>query len=149
MFDKLFERFGGFDGFSRFFHLVEHDGIRWPVVGQDATFSGDDNHSEQLSEYVIAYLSLAFGTTSDLTPFFTESGVGTLDNKIPPYKLNPAAVKAIANAHCSIHAAGPAGRPQLQRLQQGDYHHALASGGASESCPSECSWRNDRCVAKW
>jgi hypothetical protein len=109
MFDKLFDQFGGFDGLSRFFRLVEEDGIRWPVVGHDATFSGDDNHSEQLSEYVIAYLSLGFETKKDLTPVFVEYGVGTDDKKIPSYKLNPAAVKAIADAHCSIHAASAAG----------------------------------------
>jgi len=149
MFDNLFGQFDGFDGLSRFFRLVDDDGIRWPVVGQDPTFSGDDNHSEQLSEYVIAYLSLAFGTKKDLTPVFVEYGVGTEDKKIPPYKLNPAAVKAIADAHCSIHAAAAAGRPQLQKLQQGDYRHALASGGTSRSCPNECAWTNDRCVAKW
>lgn len=149
MFDNLFDQFGGFDGLSRFFHLVDEDGIRWPVVGRDPTFSGDDNHSEQLSEYVIAYLSLAFDTKKDLTPVFVEYGVGTDDKKIPPYKLNPAAVKAIADAHCSIHAAAAAGLPQLQKLQQGDYQHALASGGTSRSCPSECSWAKDRCVAKW
>jgi hypothetical protein len=149
MFDNLFDQFGGFDGLSRFFRLVEADGIRWPVVGQDPTFSGDDNHSEQLSEYVIAYLSLAFDTKKDLTPVFVEYGVGVDDKKIPPYKLNPAAVKAIADAHCSIHAASAAGLPQLQKLQQGDYQHALASGGTSPSCPVECAWTKDRCVAKW
>jgi hypothetical protein len=149
MFDNLFDRFGGFGGFSRFFRLVQEDGIRWPVVGRDPTYSGDDNHSEQLSEYVIAYLSLAFGTEMDLTPIFAESGVGTDDKKIPPYKLHPGAVKAVANAHCSIHAASAAGRIQLQRLQQGDYQHALASGGTRQSCPTECNWINNRCVAKW
>jgi hypothetical protein len=72
-----------------------------------------------------------------------------MDTRIPPYKLNSAAVKAIANARCSIHAAGTASRVQLQRLQQGDYQHALALGGTSRSCPSECFWMNNKCVAKW
>jgi hypothetical protein len=107
-----------------------------------------------LSEYLIAYLSLAFGTTSDLTPVFVQAGVGTKDDKIKPYKVSSAAVKDIANAHCSIRAAIVAGRNasrQLMALQNGNYASAIAPGGTNASCPRECSWNENQssCVAKW
>jgi hypothetical protein len=149
MFDAFFDNFGGFDAFAGFFRLVEGDNIRWQTVSKDPTLSPDNNHSELLSEYVIAYLSLAFGTTSDLTPTFAAAGVGKLDTTIPPYTLDSAVVKAIADAHCSIHAAGVAGDSQLKQLQAGNYQSAMASGGTSQSCPSECSWTQNKCVAKW
>jgi hypothetical protein len=154
MFDNFFSRFGGFPTFARFFSLVRNDGIQWVPVAQDPTYTPDNNTSPLLSEYVIAYLSLAFGTTSDLTQKFINAGVGKLDKTITPYKVSTAAVKGIANAHCSIRAAAAAGvsvSASLAALQKGNYKNAIATGGTSSSCPSECSWATTsrRCVAKW
>ena len=139
MFDNFFNRYGGFAVFRRFFRLVDEDNIHWP----------GNNPSQLRSEYVIAYLSLAFGTSSELTPTFAAAGVGSLDKSTAPYVLDGVAVRAVANAHCSIHAARPNSTLQLMQLQQGNYQGAVASGGIEQLCPSECTWSQSRCVAKW
>jgi hypothetical protein len=152
MFDNLFSSYGGFAAFSKFFGLVTKDGLQWVPVSQDPTYTPDNNQSALLSEYVIAYLALSFGTTSDITPTFTNAGVGTKDTKIQNYSVSPAAVKAIASAHCSIAAAAGANvnvAAQLSALQQGNYQNATAAGGTKTTCPSECAWSANQCVAKW
>jgi len=150
---KLFRDFGGFKGFSNSFHYaIGEDHLQWPSVSQVRTFTGDDNHSELLTEYVIAYLHLGFGTDKDLTPLFRAAGVGELDKKIPPYTIDSAKVKAIADAHCSIRAAANAGekvKKQLHELQEGNFAQAMGHGGTSASCPSECTFTADRCQAKF
>lgn len=154
MFNDFYSQFGGFAAYSQFFGLVQKDKLQWKTVAKDPTWSPDNNESALLSEYLIAYLSLAFGTTSDLTPVFVGMGVGKKDDKIMPYKVSSAAVKNVANAHCSIVAAVGAGHRasrQLIALQHGNYSSAIASGGTSASCPPECSWIKikNKCVAKW
>jgi hypothetical protein len=154
MFNDFYNQFGGFAAYSLFFSLVQQDKMQWKTVAKDPTWTPDNNESALLSEYLIGYLSLAFGTTSDLTPVFVQAGVGTKDDKISPYTVSSAAVKDIANAHCSIRAAVGAGHSasrQLIALQNGDYSTAIASGGTSGSCPHECSWNQNqnKCVAKW
>lgn len=152
MFNNFFNQFGGFSAYSSFFNLVHNDGLQWVPVGQDPTYTPDNNHSPLLSEYVIAYLSLAFGTISDLTQTFAKAGVGTLDTKITSYTLSSAAVRSIANAHCSIRAAAAAHinvTVPLAALQKGNYQNAMATGGTSSSCPSECLWVSNQCVAPW
>jgi hypothetical protein len=152
MFVSFYDKYGGFGGYSKFFNLVQKDKLPWQTLSQDPTLAPDDNHSALLSEYVIAYLSLAFGTKSDLTPTFTAAGVGTKDTKIAHYSLSSHAVKGIGNAHCSIDAALKAGRnasAQLAALQKGNYKSAIASGGTRSSTPSECKWSRSKSVAKW
>lgn len=147
MFDNLFDQFGGFDGLSRFFRLVEEDGIRWPVVGHDATFSGD-NHSEQLSEYVIAYLSLGFETKKDLTPVLSNAGSERMTRRFRPISSTlPPSKRSPTRTARSMRRRRRAS--YLRKLQPGDYQHALASGGTIRSRPNECAWAKDRCVAKW
>jgi hypothetical protein len=168
MYTDFYNQYGGFDAYSRFFKLMQEDGIQWPSVSGDAQYTGDNDWSAQLSEYVIAYFSLAFGTTTDLTATFVNAGVGklsaTMMNKttvvavIKPYTVDPAVIRDIANAHCSIQAALAnhltgdalsAVRQSLQNLQHGNYTHAIATGGSSSSCPTECTWNQNKCVAKW
>jgi hypothetical protein len=158
MYVGFFSQYGGFAAYSRFFQLVQNDGIKWPSVSGDTHYTGDNNWSAQLSEYVIAYLSMSFGTTSDLTPTFVNAGVGKLTatmsdgTKIMPYTVDSGAVKTIADAHCSIAAATRNGRnvsSELSALQSGNYKNAVATGGNSSTCPSECSWSQNKCVAKW
>jgi outer membrane biosynthesis protein TonB len=150
----FFDQYGGFPAFQSFFRLVAGDGLDWGSVGQDPSFTGDNNYGALLSEYVAAYLGMGFGATSNLTPTLTNAGVGTLDSSEPSYVLDPNAILSIANAHCSIAAAAGAGvdvLSQLQQLQQGNYLSAMASGGTQSTCPSECSWNSSAnlCVAKW
>jgi hypothetical protein len=144
LFDNFFNQYGGFPTFSNFFKLIEGDGLQWGNVSA--------NPSPLLSEYVMAYLSLAFGTTTDLTPTFVNAGVGTLDTTIAAYTVDSNAVRGVANAHCSIRAAAGAGvnvSSQLSQLQSGNYSGAMASGGTQSTCPAECRWSGSQCVAKW
>jgi hypothetical protein len=154
MFVNFYNQYGGFAAYARFFGLVRKDGIQWQSVSQDPTFTPDHNYSKLLSEYVIAYLSLAFRVKSDLTPTFAKAGVGTgyTNFNIQSYTLNSAAVKDIAKAHCSIRAASAAGvnvDSQLTALQKGNYMSAIASGGTKLTCPNECLWSQNKCVARW
>ena len=152
MFDNFFNQYGGFTAYSKFFQLVEKDQLTWSSVSQDSSYTGDNDYSALLSEYVAAYLSMAFNTTSDLTSTFTSAGVGTLDTTEPSYTMSSSAVLGVGNAHCSIRAASGAGvnvSSQLSQLQNGNYQNATASGGTQATCPSECSWSGSRCVAKW
>jgi hypothetical protein len=153
MFLELLKRPGGFEGYKHaFYYAIGQDHLQWPSVSKMLNFTGDDNHSENLSEYVIAYLELGFGTEHDMTSVFRDGGVGTLDKQIPSYKLVKANIKAVADAHCSIRAAANAGirvDDQLRSLQLGNFTDALAQGGTSESCPAECTFREERCEAKF
>jgi hypothetical protein len=153
MFMDFFKEFGGFAAFTRTFQLaINQDGLRWPAVSKNHNFTGDDNHSQNLSEYVIAYLHLGFATDRNLTSVFRSAGVGTMDGKIPSYEVDAANVKAIADAHCSIRAAANAGVKidhELSALRKGNFQHALATGGTSASCPSECTFENQKCQAKF
>jgi hypothetical protein len=143
----------GFTGYANMVNLaINQDGLQWPSVSQDKNFTGDDNFSENLAEYVIAYLHLGFQSTTNQTAAFTSAGVGTLDTSIPPYSVNPANVQAIASAHCSIRAAANAGvnvSAQLAALQAGNFQNATATGGTQASCPSECTFTANKCVAKF
>jgi len=158
MYVDFFNRYGGFPAYSHFFKMVQDDQIQWLKVSGDRKHKGDSNYSAQLAEYVIAYLSMAFGTESDLTSTFVNAGVGKLTavkkdgTVISPYTVDPGAVQTIANAHCSIadaKAAGASYASELANLQRGDFVHAIASHGTLPNCPRECAWRNNKCVAKW
>jgi len=153
MFLDLFDRFGGFASYARAFeYAIGEDRLQWTSVSQVTSFNGDDNHSENLSEYVIAYLQLGFGTDQDLTPMFRTAGVGTMDKKIAPYEIDSTKIREIATAHCSIRAAANAGlnvNRQLRALQAGNFRSAIAQGGSSSSCPIECTFRDNSCVAKF
>ena len=153
MFLDLFDRFGGFASYARAFeYAIGEDRLQWTSVSQVTSFNGDDNHSENLSEYVIAYLQLGFGTDQDLTPMFRTAGVGTMDKKIAPYEIDSTKIREIATAHCSIRAAANAGlnvNRQLRALQAGNFRSAIAHGGSSSSCPIECTFRDNSCVAKF
>jgi hypothetical protein len=149
MFDSFLTSYGSFAAYARTFALVQQDQLNWVMVAQDPTYTPDHNYSALLSEYVIAYLSMGFRTTTDLTQTFVNAGIGSYNqNGVMPYTVSSATVRAIATAHCSIRAAGGAST-QLAALQAGNYASALASGGNSASCPSECKWSNNQCVAKW
>lgn len=153
MFVDFFNTYGGFKAYADTFrYAIVQDGLRWPSVSKDRNFTGDDNYSENLSEYVIAYLHLGFGVSSNLTSVFRNSGVGTRDKRIRPYEIDAINVKAIADAHCSIRAAANAGFKvghELSELRKGNFKSAQASGGTSTSCPSECVFSNDKCVARF
>ena len=155
MFQTLYNKFGGFTGFEHAFKLITEDGIKWPSVSGDTSYTGDNNWSAQLTEYVIAYLQLGFKTTTDLTQsVFVTDGVGSLDTQIPSYTVDSNAVLAIASDHCSIRAAAGAGvntSAALAALQSGDYQNASVSGGIQATCPSECTWQpsTNQCVAPW
>jgi hypothetical protein len=149
MFGSLANSYGGFAGYARMFKLVLQDQLNWVMVAQDPTYTPDHNYSALLSEYVIAYLSMGFGTTTDLTQTFVTAGIGSYNqNGVMPYTVSSAAVRAIATAHCSIRAATGASA-QIAALQAGSYASALASGGSSATCLSECKWSNNQCIAKW
>jgi hypothetical protein len=149
MFGSLTNSYGRFAGYARMFKLVQQDQLNWVMVAQDPTYTPDHNYSALLSEYVIAYLSMGFGTTTDLTQTFVAAGIGSYNqNGVMPYTVSSTAVRAIATAHCSIRAATGASA-QLAALQAGNYASALASGGSSATCPSECKWSNNQCIAKW
>jgi len=161
LFDTLYDatntdtKYSGFTGFEDAFQLAEEDGLSWPNVSGDSSYTGDNDHSARLSEYVIAYLQLGFVAGSDLTqPVFTTDGVGTLDTQITPYTVDPSAVRAVATAHCSIRAAAAAGQntsSQLAALQSGNYQNAIATGGSEITCPGECAWSalSSQCIAPW
>ena len=153
MFGNFFGSYGGFTAFARMFKLVRQDQLVWTTVAQCPACTSDHYYSALLSEYVIAYLSMSFGTTTDLTQTFVQAGVGKYDqNGVMPYAVSSDAVKAIGNAHCSIRAAAGASvniSAQLAALQAGNYASAMAAGGSSATCPSECAWTRNRCVAKW
>lgn len=166
MFDN-FQTTYGFEGFAQMFQLAYGDQLKWPQVSQDSNYTADNNWSALLSEYVIAYLSLGFGTTTDLTQTFVQAGVGThKGHGVQPYTVDPAAVKAIGDAHCLIRSAKAAGvnvSAQLAALQAGNFSQANVAGGTSATCPNECTWLQqydiqgpgpsrlvfERCVAKW
>lgn len=146
MFNTFFAKYGGFPAFRKVFALIRGDGIHWKNVAP--------NPSALLTEYVIAYLQLGFRTTSDLTQSsFVAAGVGTnqWDKTDPSYTVDPSVVLAIANAHCSIKAAGRSASAALRALQSGKYQNALAIGGTQTACPSECIWDapRNRCTAPW
>jgi hypothetical protein len=150
MFGKFLTSYGGFAAYARTFALVQQDQLNWVMVAQDPTYTPDHNYSALLSEYVMAYLSMGFGTMTDLTPTFVSAWIGTYNqNGVMPYTVSSTAVRAIATAHCSIRAATGGASAQLAALQAGNYATALASGGSSATCPSECRWSNNQCIAKW
>jgi hypothetical protein len=153
MFDDLFDKYGGFEGLQRIFKLIEADGAHWDDLG--------DNPSALRSHYVIAYLQLGLGTTTDLTAStFTAAGVGKLDDSIS-YTPDPGVVGDIADAHCSIAAAthDPAIAKgtidaALDKLRHGDYAAAKVASKAcqkTDDCPAECGCdgQSHQCVARW
>jgi len=151
----------GFPAYSNAFKFVIEDGISWPNASGDTSFTGDNDYSAQLSEYVIAYLQMGFATTTDQTLTFVNAGVGSAANSqgcstcLPPtYTVDPTAVWDVAAAHCSIQAAKGAGvdvTTQLADLQSGNYQNAIATGGTQAACPSECAWSasQTQCVPLW
>jgi hypothetical protein len=144
----------GFPAYRRAFGLVVADHISWPSVSADASYTGDNNYSAQLSEYVIAYLQLGFGTTTDLTQAFVDSGVGSEDTAIPAYTVDPSAVLAIADARCSLVAATAAGvdtSTAWSNFLHGNYQNAVVTGGTQQTCPASCAWNtsSSQCVAPW
>ena len=149
----FFHRYGGFNAYANAFrYAFQQDGLQWASVSKDSKFTGDDNYGKNLSEYVIAYLHLGFGATSNLTPAFVQAGVGSKDTRIPSYVLDANNVKSIADAHCSIAAARASGfdvKRQLSALQKGDFQRAATTGGTKTACPSECTFSNNKCVAKF
>ena len=153
MFIDFFNRYGGFRGYADSFrYAIGEDRLKWPVVSKNPHFTGDNNYSKNLSEYLIAYLSLGFGVDKDLTSVFRNAGVGTLDKRIPGYEIEAANVKAIANAHCSIRAAANAGLHmdrELGELQLGNFKDAVAHGGTRASCPIECTFSENKCKARF
>jgi hypothetical protein len=153
MFVDFFNQYGGFKAYADTFNFAIHqDGLKWTSVSKVRDFNGDNNYGKNLSEYIIAYLHLGFGASSNLTSIFREAGVGTKDTKIPAYEIDPDHVKAIADAHCSIRAAAAAGlnvKHELSELQKGNFERAMARGGTSASCPSECTFRAAKCAAKF
>jgi hypothetical protein len=152
MFVNFLNKYGFKAYADTFRYAIGQDGLQWPRVSKDPNFTGDDNHSKNLSEYVIAYLHLGFGVDTNLTSIFRDAGVGTKDAKIRAYELDSNNVKAIADAHCSIRAAATAGvnvKHELSDLQKGNFQKAIANGGTSESCPSECAFSENKCVAKF
>jgi hypothetical protein len=163
MFINFFKQFfqgspcSGFPVYSKAFTLAVNDDVQWANISGDPTYTGDNNYSAQLSEYVIAYLQMGFGTTTDLTSTFVSAGVGSAGYAPPgesPYTVDPTVVWDVAAAHCSIQAAKGAGQSysqQLTNLQDGNYQNAIATGGTQASCPSECAWNNaqSQCVPKW
>ncbi|WP_035058413.1 carbohydrate-binding protein [Andreprevotia chitinilytica] len=144
MMDNFYDRYGGYNAFARTFKLMQTDNMKWNQAASTP--------SSLLSEYVIAYLQLGFGTKTDLTASdFIASGVGTLDTATPAYTPDKAHIKAIADAHCSIAGArtdpaisSTALNTALTNLHNGNYASAKI---ASRSCtltpatsvPSECS----------
>jgi hypothetical protein len=172
MFINFFAQFctgspcSGFPAYTNAFNYVVEDGISWPNVSGDTNFTGDNDFGAQLSEYVIAYLQMGFGTTTDQTQTFVNDGVGSYDLPsqgfncpssdpqcaYPPYTVDPTALWEVAAAHCSIQAAKGAGvnvSAQLSDLQSGNYQNAIATGGTQATCPSECSWSASQCVPLW
>jgi hypothetical protein len=153
MFLDFFNKYGGFKAYADTFrYAIVQDGLRWTSVSKDRNFTGDDNYSENLSEYVIAYLHLGLGVSSNLTSAFRSYGVGTLDKRVRPYEIAANNVKAIADAHCSIRSAVNAGFKvghELSELRKGNFKTAQASGGTSTSCPSECVFSDNKCMARF
>jgi hypothetical protein len=153
MFGTFLNSYAGFAAYAKTFELVRQDQLNWVTVAQDPNYTPDHNYSALLSEYVIAYLSLGFGAKADLTQTFVNAGVGKYDqNGIAPYTVSSATVKAIGNAHCSIRAAAGGHvnvSAELAALRAGNYANATATGGSVATCPSECTWSQDQCVAKW
>jgi hypothetical protein len=154
MFDQLFDQFGGFGGFAHVFSLVQADGLDWSQVAP--------NPSALHSAYVIAFLQLGLGVSSDLTQsLFVAHGVGKLDTSVPSYSVDSNAVRGVGNAHCAIAAAKTdPGVSQstingaLANLRSGNYSAALVTSHAcqtSSNCPSECSCASGthQCVARW
>jgi len=174
MFINFFTQFcqgspcSGFPAYTNAFNYVVEDGISWPSISGDPDFTGDNDFSAQLSEYVIAYLQTGFAATTDQTQTFINDGVGSYDLPptgfncpssnpqctYPPYTVDPTAVWGVAAAHCSIQAAKGAGvnvSTQLSDLQSGNYQNAIATGGTQATCPSECAWSaaQSQCVPLW
>jgi hypothetical protein len=145
MFDTFFDRYGGFPAYARVFDIIQKDGLRWPSVAP--------NPSPLLSEYVMAYLSIGFGSRVNLTSEFVAAGVGTKDTQIPPYTVSADVVTAIADAHCSIVAATGSTTAALAALRRGDYVNARVPSTCSTRCPSTttcaCDTVTNTCVAPW
>jgi hypothetical protein len=155
IFDDLFDKYDGFNGLQRVFKLIKADGISWHDVAP--------NPSPLLSEYVIAYLQVGLGATSDLTQSsFIANNVGKADTSITPYSVDANVVGDIADAHCSIAAASADStvaqssiKSALDSLRKGDYANAsIASKKCAQNsdCPHECSCATtttQQCVARW
>lgn len=166
----------GFEGYSRSFALIQADQMSWsklrdPPNYQEQTQFGSGNPSSLLSEYIIAYISLGAG--SDQTQSFLDTGIGQQpSNWIDPpwqtYTASSQAVGDIADAHCSLAAAGAAITTAVdtaagdalaaarEAFWKGDYVNATAvipnyPGVCGADCPSECGCKGDtdRCVAPW
>jgi len=163
MFIKFFDDFcegspcSGFPAYTRAFKLAIDDRISWPNVSGDTSYTGDNDYSAQLTEYVIAYLQMGFRAKKDHTQTFVDAGVGSAANAIQgqsPYTVDPKAVCGVALAHCTIQAAKGAGQPysqQLANLQSGSYQDAITNGGTQAKCPKECSWNAylSQCEPLW
>jgi hypothetical protein len=147
MFDKIYTDYGGYVPFQRAFALIKQDGLDWGKISPT-------NGTALLSAYVIAYLQLGMRTTTDLTKsLFTAYGVGKMDTAISAYTVDPAMVRDIGRAHCSIRGAAAAGTnvsTRLANLQKGAYSAALGSSGTQTTCPAECQWTPSAgCTTKW
>ena len=142
LFDDFFTQFGGFPAYARVFKLIQSDGIKWTGVAK--------NPSPLLSAYVIAYVSLGFGSKEDLTATFTAAGVGRKDPATPAYTVDAQVVGDIADAHCAVAAAAD---PTAARaaLRKGDYKTAKVKAACGGKCPAECGCDQaaDQCVALW
>jgi hypothetical protein len=155
MFDQLFAQYNGFNGFANVMKLVLADGMHWGSIGT--------NPSALHSEYVIAFLQLGLGVTSDLTQsLFAASGVGKLDTSVPMYTVSSANVRNIGTSHCSIAAArtDPAIAQStinsaLAKLRSGNFAGArIASRACAQDsqCPGECRCdgaATHQCIARW
>jgi hypothetical protein len=144
MFNDFADQYGGICGLRNAFKFVQGDGITWSGVSA--------NPSPLLTNYVIAYTSLGFGTKSDLTATFTAAGVGTKDTTITAYTPDAQAVGDIADAHCAIAAAPAASQPAaLVALRKGDYKTAKVTAPCGPKCPAECGCDSvaNQCVAAW
>jgi hypothetical protein len=154
MFDTLFDQHNGFNGFANVFQLVQTDGISWSAIGT--------NPSPLHSEYVIAFLQLGLGITSDQTQsLFVANGVGTKDTSVPSYTVDSNHIRAIGTAHCSIAAAKNDPNVSqatinnaLNNLRSGNFAGANVQSRAcsqSSDCPSECACASasHQCAARW
>jgi hypothetical protein len=146
MFEGFFASYGGYAGYNRGFGMIRGDGINWSNVSP--------NPSEKLSEYVIAYFSMGFQTTTDITSKFSSAGVGTKDTTIAAYSVNPAVVGDIATARCSIQAGAAQGlstTTAMSNLRSGNYSAANMNTTCT-GCPTGicgCDSVANRCVAPW
>jgi hypothetical protein len=141
MFDDFFTQFGGFPAYAQVFKLIQADGVKWGGVSA--------NPSPLLTNYVIAYLSLGFGTKQDLTPAFIAAGVSNKDPQTPAYMPDAQVVGDVADAHCAAVASGNAAA--LTALRRGDYRTAKVAAACGAKCPQECGCDQaaNQCVALW